>query len=88
MCSGERQIDLYRFARRSDAGVHSGGVNGGSCACGKTGDYPDFYETRHPRPRTGKVRTPKDGPSAGIAMCTALVLAGELTGSCRCGNDR
>lgn len=39
-CVRERQTDLYRFARRSDAGVYSGGVNGGSCACGKTGDQP------------------------------------------------
>lgn len=39
-CVLQRQTDLYRFARRSDAGVYSGGVNGGSCACGKTGDQP------------------------------------------------
>lgn len=37
---GKGKLTYLRFARRSDAGVYSGGVNGGSCACGKTGDQP------------------------------------------------
>ena len=38
----------------------------------------DFYEKRDIHARAGRA-TPKDGPSAGIAMCTALVSS--LTGN-------
>ncbi|MFP1558313.1 S16 family serine protease [Escherichia coli] len=76
---GKGKSDLYRFARRVMQESIQAALTVVRARAEKLGMYPDFYEKRDIHVHVPEGVMLKDGPSAGIAMCTALV-------SCLTGN--
>ena len=75
---GQRQADPHRPARRRDEGKRAGGAVAGEGALAQLGIAPDVLEKSDIHVHVPAGATPKDGPSAGVAMFIAL--ASLLTG--------
>ena len=79
MMPGKGKHDSHRQARRRDEGVDRGG--GVLCALARAiafGIEPPLFDKRDIHVHVPEGATPKDGPSAGVAMATAIVSV--LTG--------
>jgi ATP-dependent Lon protease len=75
--AGQRQADPHRPARRSDEGERAGGALAREGARGEARHRPDVLEKSDIHVHVPAGATPKDGPSAGVAMFLALVVAAD-----------
>jgi ATP-dependent Lon protease len=79
----------HRFAGGCDEGVGGCGPHGGAQPATRLGIKDEVFEKKDMHIHVPDGATPKDGPSAGAAMTTAIVSA--LTGipvRSRCRHDR
>ena len=73
--AGRRQPDADRPARRRDEGVGAGRAVLAARERGAFGIDPDFFKTSEIHLHVPSGAIPKDGPSAGVTMVTALCSA-------------
>ena len=74
MLPGKGTMKQHRQARRRDAGIGPGGAIATSAAARPTfGIKPTMFEKRDIHVHVPEGATPKDGPSAGVAMVTSIV---------------
>jgi ATP-dependent Lon protease len=86
---GKGKHDGDRQARRRDAGVGAGGQAYVRSARHRFGIKPTIFEKRDIHVHVPEGATPKDGPSAGVAMVTSIVSAADRhPGAQGRGHDR
>ena len=77
--AGQGRRDPHRYAGRRDEGIDRSGAHGGAQSrSSRLGIKDEAFEKSDIHIHVPEGATPKDGPSAGIAMTTALVSV--LTG--------